>query len=264
MDLTSDQSKLINKFIQDWVKDKKLELETTFGTTGVVDSTTFLQIAQRLRNKGFELIPQDDRLNIITPSHIRLSLQGLGVLQQYCRDDILQGKLFTAMFKDRAFPDSNIDIKEYDVRFKIRREDELSQDDPRVVDLISNWAEQKKAFRLLRRWTFQNKGVRVDMSMVRQTRNIPGKGEYAWATNFEKSNILQEIPRYEVEVELLHDTEYTDTEEKALKALIIGVGEVLRAIQKNSLLIRNSVSRAILNEYQVLTLNRGSIYILIN
>ena len=151
MDLTSDQSKLINKFIQDWVKDKKLELETTFGTTGVVDSTTFLQIAQRLRNKGFELIPQDDRLNIITPSHIRLSLQGLGVLQQYCRDDILQGKLFTAMFKDRAFPDSNIDIKEYDVRFKIRREDELSQDDPRVVDLISNWAEQKKAFRLLRR-----------------------------------------------------------------------------------------------------------------
>ena len=253
MDLTSDQSKLINKFIQDWVKDKKLELETTFGATGVVDSTTFLQIAQRLRNKGFELIPQDDRLNIITPSHIRLSLQGLGVLQQYCRDDILQGKLFTAMFKDRAFPDSNIDIKEYDVRFKIRREDELSQDDPRVLDLISNWAEQKKAFRLLRRWTFQNKGVRVDMSMVRQTRNIPGKGEYAWVTNFEKSNILQEIPRYEVEVELLHDTEYTDTAEKAIKALIIGVGEVLRAIQKNSLLIRNSVSRAILNEYQVLT-----------
>ncbi len=45
MDLTSDQFKLVTKFVQDWFKDKKLELETTFGIGGVVDSTTFLQIA---------------------------------------------------------------------------------------------------------------------------------------------------------------------------------------------------------------------------
>jgi SAM-dependent methyltransferase len=253
MDITSDQSKLINKFIQDWFKDKKLELETTFGAGGVVDSTTFLQIAQRLRNKGFEVIPQDDRLSIITPNHIRLSLQGLGVLQQYCKDDVLQGKAFTAMFKDRAFPDSNIDLKEYDIRFKIRREEELSQNDPRVVALIDNWENQKKAFRLIRRWTFQGKGIRIDMSMVRQTRNIPGKGEYAWVTSFLQNNVLQELPRYEVEVELLHDTEHTGTAEKALKALICGVGEVQRAIQKNSLLIRNSVSNSVRAEYQALT-----------
>ena len=54
MDLTSDQFKLATKFVQDWFKDKKLELETTFGAGGVIDSTTFLQIAQRLRNKGFD------------------------------------------------------------------------------------------------------------------------------------------------------------------------------------------------------------------
>jgi hypothetical protein len=124
MDLTSDQFKLVTRFVQDWFKDKKLELETTFGVRGVVDSTTFLQIAQRLRNKGFEVIPQDDRLSIITPNHIRLSLLGLGVLQQYCKDDTLDGKAFTAMFKDRAFPDSNIDLNEYDIRFKVRREEE--------------------------------------------------------------------------------------------------------------------------------------------
>jgi len=253
MDLTSEQFKLMNKFIQDWSKDSKLELETTFGAGGVVDSTTFLQIAQRLRNKGFEVIPQDDRLSIITPNHIRLSLQGMGVLQQYCRDDILQGKEFTAMFKDRAFPDSNIDIKEYDIRFKIRREEELSTNDPRVMNVMTTWENQKKAFRLIRRWTFQGKGVRIDMSMVRQTRNIPGKGEYAWVTHFLENSILDELPRYEVEVELLHNTEHTDTPEKALKSLICGVGEVQRAIQKNSLLIRNSVSQSVINEYQSLT-----------
>jgi hypothetical protein len=252
MDLTSDQFKLITKFVQDWFKDKKLELETTFGAGGVVDSTTFLQIAQRLRNKGFEVIPQDDRLSVITPNHIRLSLLGLGVLQQYCKDDTLDGKVFSAMFKDRAFAESNADVSEYNMRFKVRREEELSQDDPRVVALLNNWEKQKKAFRLIRRWTFRGKGIRIDMSMVRQSPSIPGRGEFQWATTFQQYNLFREAPRYEVEVELLHDTEYTDSAEKALKSLISGVGEVQRAIQKNTLLIRNSVANAVRTEYQTM------------
>jgi mRNA (guanine-N7-)-methyltransferase len=253
MDLTSDQFKLVNKFIQDWFKDKKLELETTFGVGGVVDSNTFLQIAQRLRNKGFEVIPQDDRLSVITPNQIRLSLLGLGVLQQYCNDDTLEGKTFSAMFKDRAFAESNLDLKEYNIRFKVRREEELSEDDPRVVALLTNWEKQKKAFRLLRRWTFRGKGIRIDMSMVRQTPSVPGKGDFQWVTTFKEKNVFKEAPRYEVEVELLHDTEFTDSPDKALKALIGGVGEVQRAIQKNSLLIRNSVVNAVRTEYQTMT-----------
>jgi hypothetical protein len=92
MEITADQLKPITGFIQDWSSNDKYELETTFGKGGVVDATTFLQISQRLRNKGFAVIPQDDRLSIITPNHIRLSLQGLGVLQSYCKDDTLQGK----------------------------------------------------------------------------------------------------------------------------------------------------------------------------
>jgi len=256
MDLTSEQFKLISKFIQDWSKDKKLELETTFGPGGIVDSTTFLQIAQRLRTKGFESIPQDDRLSIITPNSIRISIQGIGVLQQYCEDDILQGTNFTAMIKDRAFPDSNVDLKEYDIRFKIRREEELSQKDPRVVELVDNWKNQKKAFRLIRRWTFQGKGIRIDMSMVRQTRNIPGRGEYEWVKEFKENNFLQEIPRYEVEVELLHDTEYTETPEMALKSLITGIGEVQRAIQKNTLLISKSVANSVRSEYTAIGTDR--------
>ena len=61
MDLTKVQSEQLKRFIQDWSTDKRFELETTFGPRGVVDSNMFLQIAQRLRTKGFEMIPQDDR-----------------------------------------------------------------------------------------------------------------------------------------------------------------------------------------------------------
>ena len=253
MDLTADQFNRIKKFVDNWTKDKKYELETTFGIGGVVNSNTFLQIAQRMRTKDFEIIPQEDRLSIITPNHIRFSIEGLGFIQSYCKDNSLENKQFTAMIKDRAFSDSNIDIPEYNIRFKMRREEELSTNDPEVLALTNAWKTQKKAFRLIRRWSFQNKGIRVDMSIVRQTPTMAGKSEFNWSTDFLKYNILKEVPRYEVEVELLHGTEFTDTVEKSIKSLISGVGEVQRAIQKNSLLIRNSVSDRVRMEYKTLT-----------
>lgn len=267
MDLTKIQSDQLKGFIEKWMKDPRLELETTFTVSddrdergkprvrGIVDSNTFRQIAQRLRTKGFEQIPQDDRLSILTPKHIRFSLEGMGVLQDYCRDDVLQGKPFTAMIKDRGVADADLDIDEYGIRFKVRREEEVGQADPQVIELIRTWGQQKKAFRLLRRWSFQGKGVRMDLSMVRQSPTISG-GEYQWSSTFQERNILNEVPRYEVEVELLHGTEYTNTPERALQYLIAGCGEVLRAIQKNSLLIRKSVAEAVRTEYLTITASK--------
>ena len=249
MDLTSDQHRRITAFIQDWSRDKTMELETTFGgKSGVVDSSTFLQIAQRLRAKGFEMLPQDDRLSILTPNDIRLSIQGLGVVQLYCKDDSLQNKTFTVMAKSRTSPDSNVNVDDYGVRFKMRRETDMSHDDPLVTPILSNWTNQKKAFRLIRRWSFRGKGIRFDLSMVRQSPTLP-TGGFRWTTRFLQQNILAEPPRYEVEVELLHDEKETSTSELAYSSLIRGVGEVLRAIQKNSLLIRVSVADKVRAEY---------------
>jgi hypothetical protein len=250
MDLTSDQHRRITAFIQDWSRDKTMELETTFGgKKGVVDSSTFLHIAQRLRAKGFEPMPQDDRLSILTPNDLRISLQGLGVIQLYCKDDSLQNKTYTAMAKSRTSPDSNVNVDDYGVRFKMRRETDMSHDDPLVAPIISNWTNQKKAFRLIRRWSFRGKGVRFDLSMVRQSPTLP-TGKFMWTTRFLQQNILNEAPRYEVEVELLHDEKDTETPELAYSSLIRGVGEVLRAIQKNSLLIRASVADKVRADYE--------------
>jgi len=251
MDLTSDQHRRITAFIQDWSKDKTMELETTFGEKGVVDSSTFLQIAQRLRAKDFEMIPQDDRLSIMTPNQLRISIQGLGVIQSYCEDDTLQNKIYTVMAKSRTSPDSNIDIRDYHLRFKMRRESDLSHDDPLVAPILANWANQKKAFRLIRRWSFRGRGIRFDLSMIRQSPTV-STGEFQWSTRFLQHNILTQPPRYEVEVELLHGEPDTATPELAYAALIRGVGEVLRAIQKNTLLIRTSIANKVRADYQQL------------
>jgi iron complex outermembrane receptor protein len=55
MDLYSTESKRIIALVQDRFNREEQELEATFGAKGVVDPTTFLQIAQRLRVKGFEV-----------------------------------------------------------------------------------------------------------------------------------------------------------------------------------------------------------------
>ena len=232
--------------------NEKLELETTFGERGLVDSNTFLQIAKRLRSKDkdFEVLPQSDYLNILTPNNIRLSLHGLGIIQQYCKDNHLQNKAYTILRKERNSPDSNLDIGEYNVRIKMRSETPITPDDEMVAPLLDNWDNERKAFRLIRRWSFRGKGIQIDMSMVRQTPTNPSTGQFHWSTTFLQRNILDEAPRYEVEVELLHGTEDNATKELALKSLIRGIGEVQRAIQKNSLLIRKSIVTKVRADYQ--------------
>ena len=253
MDLTLDQSKQLSGFVQDWYTHPLLELEATFGQGGVVDSNTFLHIAQRIRAKGWKVLPQQDYLNILTPNQIRFTLDGLGIIQSYCRDDHLDGKDFTSMMKDRAFPESNVDLREYHMRVKMRRESPLGQEDPRIVDLLKQWPTLRKAFRLIRRWSFEGHGIRVDLSMVRQSPYVAGRSEYVWSQRFLQHNVLMEVPRYEVEVELLHGTEHTSSPERALTSLIRGCGEILRAIQKNSLLIRASVAQKVRSEYEIMT-----------
>jgi len=252
MDLKADQHRQLTQFIDDWFTDSDLELESTFGERGVVESNTFLQIAQRIRSKDFEMIPQEDHLSILTPKNLRFSLHGLGVIQSYCREDTLPNQSYTILRKERNSPDSNLDWKEYDIRIKMRRETNLDPQDPEVAALVASWATQKKAFRLIRRWSFKGKGIRIDLSMVRQTPIDPETRQFQWSTHFLKKNILLEVPRYEVEVELLHDQPETSTPARALHALISGMGEVERAIQRNTLLIKKSVVASVRAEYQAL------------
>lgn len=247
MELYPAELKKLQTLLSEWSVHPEQELEASFGAGGQVDATTFLAIAQRLRAKGYESLPQDDRLSVLTPQKVRLSLQGLGVIQNYCRDNKLEGKPFTAMIKDRTGLESNIDLEEYEMRVKSRREIPLADADHRVKEILDTWPQQQKAFRLIKRWTFKGKGIRIDMSSVRSTA-VDSRREYKWVRSFLEQNIFKSSPFYEVEVELLRDSN-TDTPDKALACLVTGIGEILRAIQKNTLLIRKSIRDKVVAAY---------------
>ena len=251
MELTKAQTKTIVELIELWSGNEQYELETTFGPKGVVDSNTFLQIAQHLRAKNFEVLPQDDRLRINTPKRMRFTLQGLGLIEAYCIDNNLRNKPFTVMVKEQIGRNVQpLDISEYDIRFKMQNETNLNIEDSRVTSVLKSWGTQQKAFRILRRWSFKGKGIRVDMSVVRQTQTDPTTGGFRWTNSFLEANITKQVPRYEVEVELLHED--AGSNKDVLRQLIAGVGEVQRAIQKNSLLIRKSVVKNVQAEYEKL------------
>lgn len=250
MDIRKAENEQLQRMLKEWIEHPVQELEATFGASGQVSSTTFAAIAKRLKNRGFTSVTQEDKLNIITPNNVRISLTGIGVVQQYCRDDRLAGKDFAAIIKDKTGSASTLDLEEYSVRVKVRNERELSKEDSEVRDLMERWAIQQKAFRLLRRWTFRGDGIRFDLSIVKQTHRN-SRGEYRWVNKFTQQDISKEIPVYEVEAELEHRE--TDTVEAASQRLIKGIGEILRGIQKSPLLIRESTKRQVLAEYQELT-----------
>ena len=250
MDIRKAELDQLERMMKDWLEHPSQELEATFGVKGQVNSTTFASIAKRLKNRGYTSVLQEDKLNIITPKNIRITLSGLGVVSQYCKDDRIAGKAFSAMIKDKTGASSTLDLEEYNVRIKMRNEREISKDDDELKELMDKWPVQQKAFRLIRRWTFRGEGLRFDLSMVKQSERN-SRGEYRWVNKFTQYDLTKDIPVYEVEVEL-ERMDPDDTTGAAMKRLIKGVGEVLRGIQKSPLLIRESVKRQVAMEYQEL------------
>ena len=253
MELYPGEISKLRDLVNRWIEFSDRELEATF--SGARDTTTFLSIAQRLKAKGFEALPQEDRMNIITPQRVRFTLTGMHDIEQYCKDDTLEDKSYQAMIKDVPAPDSNLDLSEYGVRVKVRREIDVASSEAQIADMLSKWNVQKKAFRILRRWTFLGKGMRIDMSMVRST-PTNSKGEYIWQNTFRQKDITKAAATFEVEVELLRPegveapTEHAET---AVKQLVAGIGEVLRGIQKHPVLIRKSIANKALSGYKELT-----------
>jgi SAM-dependent methyltransferase len=253
MELYPDEVERLKGLLGEWLSQTNRELEASFSNAS--DTTTFMAVAQRLRSKGFTALPQEDHMKIMTPENIRYTITGLTMIEQYCRNNDIASTNYEAMRKDYSGKENNLDIPDYGVRVKIRREIPMNSDDASLKQMLSNWGSQKKAFRILRRWSFLSQGLRFDLSMVRST-PTDGKGQYKWQTTFGQRDITKERPMYEIEVELIRPDELSTSKEgveKSLKDLIRGVGEVLRGVQKHHLLIRKTKANIAMKGYTALT-----------
>jgi hypothetical protein len=72
-------------------------------------------------------------------------------------------------------------------------------------------------------------------------------------TSFQDVNILMQPPVYEIEVEIDRDALKDAPVEDVYKNFIQGIGEILRGIQGNSLIIRKKIVQEVLEGYKKLT-----------
>ena len=255
MELYTAEQTNLEKLIKAWIDMPDAEIESTFGEKGTVREDAFLRVARRLRSKGFREISQQERLSVLFKDKTRYTISGIGSIKRYCEAEHIQGLPFIAIIKNS---DSSIvtaggkiltqvDIQEYKLRIKSRREVELPNDNPTVKEHLDKWRSIEKAFRYIRRWTFQGNGVKFDLSMVRSTEKRES-GEFRWVKSYKERELS--TPVYEIEVELEHEP-FPKQEDapKAMKALLQACGEVLRGIQNNTVLIRESVKEKVLGGY---------------
>jgi len=250
LELKSVESQAVDTLWSAWENATETEIEATFKRPNgkELDYTSFLNAIKHLRSMGLQEDPQPPKLNIMISGGLRFTLVGEGTIQAYCRDNTLKGKPFFCILKDKkqasAKGPSEIDLPEYGVRIKLRREIPLSKDDPRVVDAVSRWASLPKAFRYMQRFSFTSlhwKGLQFDASFVRENRKDP-RGNYIQATTFTNAGIVKQPTHYELEVEALTGA--------TKKALIFGIVSVLRGLQKSYILTRESVRQQVLTQME--------------
>ena len=278
MDLSSQQVKEIKDMLEKWMSNRTHELEVTFNKEGGMDADSFLKIIRRLKERGFEEVNpnSDEKLNILCESGLRFTMNSFEDIQEYCNDNKLNDKGWLAIVKKKIekrgpediFRDT-IDINEYGIRIKTREEHDRGNSDVAtlhqdVEKAFEGWTNLNKAYRLIKRWSFKKGGVQFDLSMVRSTSS--GRNGFNWVKTFNEEKFARNAPTYEIEVELLRE-DLTDNEKAKIDAtaskeqrdketmgvylnrLISGVGEVLRGIQQNSILIQRSTKRSVISEY---------------
>ena len=242
LELYSAEVKALDTLWQAWETKSDYELEATFRP---IDYTGILNILKQLRNLGYKEYQKIPTLNILLSNGLRFTIEGDELIQQYCKDNTLRGKEFRVMLKEKKVLKSGaseVDIKEYGIRVKLRRELNLPNDDSRVQDALKKWASLPKAFRYIKRYSFVStyqKGIQFDASFVRENKK-DSRGSYIPTTSFNEAQIHKQDVKYEMEIEAIRN------ENPQQKTFLVGCAVVLRGLQRSYILTRNSIKHDVL------------------
>lgn len=234
MDLRRSDLDNLQRLSAVWKTTPGAELEAMLTS---LDLTGWQDVIQYLRSLGMREAPQLVKMNICLSNDIRLTLEGAGVIQAYCRDNRIGDKPFTAMLKETIADAEPVTLGGYGAKAKLKREIPLAADDARVKEALSRWDQLGKHFRNIQRFEFVAPGgvpVRFDVSIVRENLGKP-------ARTFQEARVTSQSPRYEVEVELTADRGST-TAEKATQYIVRGLSWLLQGRQRSFVLVTHQAS----------------------
>ena len=263
LEFKQDTAKAIDTLWKTWedsslgTASNETELEATFQH---LNYTRFLDVIKTLRSLGLREEAQPPRLNIMVSGGMRFTLTGDSNIEAYCNDNDLRGKPFNVIMKTRALPEgalAEVDVADYNLRIKLRREQTLSAKNVRVLSLLKTWSTQLKSFRYIQRYSFYSAkfpGLRFDASFVRQSAYVRGAGGrdggFDRKHTFQQANLGSQPLRFEMEVEALPGRGLKLTE------FLTGISYVLRGIQNAYVITRKVTQDRILELLSKLTRTR--------
>lgn len=243
IELRGSEQKAIEQLWAKWKSSDAIEMESTVKSASL---TEFLDTVARLRAVGLREQPQQPKLNICMPGCLRFTIVGLGAIQEYCLKGDITKVPFTVMRKvrcnTRGADDDQIDLPDYGMRLKLRKEENLDRRDARVVEMLGKWQKTPKRFRYIKRYTFigpEKSGLRFDLSIVRES-GRDSRGDMIGSETFQVADILRKPMKYEIEAEA-ERFPGSKTMESHM-GIISGMSLILQGIQRSFVLVRRSVA----------------------
>lgn len=238
---------------------KTNEIEMRFGknkkqTIGKMD---FDNVAQTLINHGFKMenpngfyslrmYPEymDTKTGQFKQSRIRAEVVGKDLIQKYCETNSLQKILdipstyyeklkFTQKTKPKDQNDKYIDYADFDefnMRVAFQLEQTYTARAPVIKNMVDNWMNSKKTFRLLHRVRFVHPTLPIfaDLSVLKnskKTGNIPMK-----FYNIQDASVFDSPETYEIEMELDNSMMGTGRQYDNVKSIVGLIRKALRIV----------------------------------
>ena len=206
-----DKSILLS-YIKKCIDNNSLELECVFNSR-IIDKPTFLRVLDSLKsinNFNYENHSLDIRLeNRNKLSDIRISVNGLENIKQYCKTESLEN-IDNVSFMDKKFyeensPDGLTDVvfksnnDEFDYRLNVKSENMIDRNNPMIDELLQDFKHKFKQYRYKKRYSFisYDKLFRFDLTVLKSS--YPKKK----AKSFKEANILNNKEFYEIEIEYI-------------------------------------------------------------
>ena len=229
-------------------KNDSLEFEIRFGLDYkkdetipklIINQTLYENVYKKLYSFGFKPSHSGYHMKVIPSftnksgrdekSNVRIEINNLADIELLCRSNLLPDlenvnfviKSYHEEIK-RPFYNNN-----YGFRTSIQKETLLSKTTDVVKNIIdpSNWNNKKKTFRYIHRTSLECENmphIRVDMSIVKSNYNNR-------QIRFKDSDVINKKPEYEIEIELVNVTKYSNYEliasnlKKTIKYILSGI-----------------------------------------
>jgi len=263
-------------------KRKNIELEVRFGTKGIkrIDKLDFDNVIKKLKSVGYSInrelyllraYPEfiDPVTGINKVSSLRLEIDGIRMIQEYCKTNSLNGILYASNFVQKnSYKKSNgeairpIEYNDFNFRVAMSTENILKDSSPLKDELINKWADIKKTFRYINRVEFRHDDIpfNVDLSIVKRSHRgvlqdkYIKKGFYARQIEIPEytiadSEVFDDEPIYEIEIEMVQSLIKNYSSNELIKLLKQTIKYVLSGLQQTNYPVSYTEQNNVIKQY---------------